>query len=485
MTESQQLLAEYAENGSEEAFRELVKRYIDLVYSTARRLAGGDAHLAQDIAQTVFIHLCHNARKLPREVMLGGWLHRDTCYVASKLLRQERRRQAREQQAVLMESLQDHSQANLEHVGPILDEAINSLGNADRTAILLRFYEQRDFRSVGLALNSNEDAARMRVARALDKLHSVLKRRGVTLSASALAAGLAGEAVTAAPAGLAASVAGAAIAASAGVGGISTGIIKVLTMTNLKMAAAAVVVAGGMAIPLAIQHRSQLQLQEENRQLLQGVQDLIAANQSLSNRVSQASAAPSFDASQQRELLKLRGEVGGLRRQLAESARAQARPARAAGTEENQENTSEDYGKQVAIARLTYAKGWMLAFFLYSEKNQGQCPTNFSQAVSFWPSGLKLTTDEKGEMPLPPEESASGATQYGLVSDNYEIVYQGSINTLTNPQSIIVIREKDAWQTPDGGWVRAYAFADGHSEIHRAKDGNFAPWEQEHMVAGQ
>ena len=83
MTESQQLLAEYAENGSEEAFRELVKRYIDLVYSTARRLAGGDAHLAQDIAQTVFIHLCHNARKLPREVMLGGWLRRQIVTVQS------------------------------------------------------------------------------------------------------------------------------------------------------------------------------------------------------------------------------------------------------------------------------------------------------------------------------------------------------------------------------------------------------------------
>ena len=485
MTESQQLLAEYVESGSEQAFRELVKRYIDLVYSTARRLTGGDAHLAQDVTQTVFIHLCRNARRLSQDSMLGGWLHRDTCHVASKLLRQDRRRQAREQQAVFMESLQDHTQANLEHVAPILDEAINSLGKADRTAILLRFFEQRDFRSVGLALNSNEDAARMRVTRALDKLHSVLKRRGITLSVSALAAGLAGEAVTAAPVGLAATVAGTALAASVGAAGISTSIIKVLTMTKLKMAVAGMVLVGGIAIPVAIQHRSQLQLQEQNRQLLQQVQDLIAANQTLSNRVSQASAKPKFDADQERELLKLRGQVGSLKRQLAESGKAQAVKAGAAKTIESQENTSEEQNRQVAIAKMTYTKAWMLAFFLYSEKNQGQFPTNFNQAVTFWPSDLKISADEKGETPLQPDESVSGTPQYGLVPDNYDIVYQGSIKTLTNPATVIVIREKDAWQAPDGGWVRAYAFADGHSEIHRADDGNFLPWEQQHMAAWQ
>jgi RNA polymerase sigma factor (sigma-70 family) len=483
MTESQQLLTEYAESGSEEAFRELVRRYIDFVYSTARRLTGGDAHSAQDITQTVFIHLCRNARKLSRDAMLGGWLHRDTCYVASKVQRQERRRQAREQQAVFMESLQDHSQANLERIAPILDEAINSLGNADRTAILLRFFEKRDFRSVGLALDSNEDAARMRVTRALDKLHSVLKRRGVTLSVSALAPGLAGEAVTAAPVGLAASVAGSAIAASAGVGGISTGIIKVLTMTKLKMAVAGVVLAGGLAIPVAIQHRSQLLLREENRQLQQRVKDLMAANSSLSNRVSQVSGRPAHDPNQERELLKLRGEVGSLKRQLVDAGKAQAaKPAGGAATE-NEQNTSEEQNRQVAIAKMTYTKAWMLAFFMYSQSNQGRFPTNFNQAVSFWPSDVP--GDEKGTNTMQPDGSTSGTTQYGLVPDNYDIVYQGSINTLTNPQSIIVIREKDAWQAPDGGWVRAYAFADGHSEIHRADDGNFLPWEQQHMTSAQ
>src|SRR5689334_22922805 len=99
MTASQRLLAEYAQNGSEDAFRQLVDAYINLVYSTALRLVGGDSHRAQDIAQTVFADLARNARSrsLPQDLMLGGWLHRDTCFVAAKFMRGERRRQFREQ----------------------------------------------------------------------------------------------------------------------------------------------------------------------------------------------------------------------------------------------------------------------------------------------------------------------------------------------------------------------------------------------------
>jgi DNA-directed RNA polymerase specialized sigma24 family protein len=87
MTDGQQLLAQYAESGSEVAFRDLVTRYVDLVYSAAIRLVNGDTHLAQDVTQTVFADLARMARKLSREVMLGGWLHRHTCFVASKTMR--------------------------------------------------------------------------------------------------------------------------------------------------------------------------------------------------------------------------------------------------------------------------------------------------------------------------------------------------------------------------------------------------------------
>jgi RNA polymerase sigma factor (sigma-70 family) len=163
MTDSQRLLAEYVATGSEPAFRELVRRYLDLVYSAAYRLMDRDGHLAEDIAQTVFADLARKARTLSGEVMLGGWLHRHTCYVAANLRRSERRRLNRERQAVAMNAFPDHSEANLAQIAPVLDEAIDQLGADDRQAVLLRFFEQRDFRSIGEALGSNEDAAQKRV----------------------------------------------------------------------------------------------------------------------------------------------------------------------------------------------------------------------------------------------------------------------------------------------------------------------------------
>ncbi|HWW03192.1 MAG TPA: sigma-70 family RNA polymerase sigma factor [Candidatus Acidoferrum sp.] len=234
MTENQELLAEYAANGSETAFRELVARYVNFVYSTARRLVGEQAHLAEDVTQVVFINLARKGRSLSRSVQLGGWLHQHTYHVATKAVRSERRRQSREREALEMNHLQDDSEANLRRVEPILDEAITQLGMADRTAILLRFFERRDFHTVGEALGSNEDAARMRVKRALEKLHVLLKHRGVALSITALATLLTAGSVTAAPAGLALAASRAALAgAAAGTAGKLT-LIKLMTMTKLK-----------------------------------------------------------------------------------------------------------------------------------------------------------------------------------------------------------------------------------------------------------
>src|SRR5438132_530159 len=198
MTQSQQLLADYVANRSEPAFRELVNRYLEFVYSAAVRLVDGDTHLAEDISQIVFVDLARLAPSLSPKIMLGAWLHRHTCFIAAKTLRGERRRRARETQAVAMNSLTDHSKANLAHIAPMLDDAIDQLSASDRTAILLRFFEQRDFRSIGTALGSDEEAARKRVSRALDKLHSILKHRGVALSGAALATALSAEVVTAA-----------------------------------------------------------------------------------------------------------------------------------------------------------------------------------------------------------------------------------------------------------------------------------------------
>ncbi len=85
MKETHRLLREYRENRSETAFEELVNRYIDLVYSVALRRVSGDVHRAHDVVQSVFTDLARKAQDLPGDVMLGGWLHRHSCFVASNL----------------------------------------------------------------------------------------------------------------------------------------------------------------------------------------------------------------------------------------------------------------------------------------------------------------------------------------------------------------------------------------------------------------
>lgn len=327
MTESQQLLTEYVKTGSETAFHDLVTRYVDLVHSAAVRLVNGDTHLAEDVTQTVFADLAKLARTLSRDVMLGGWLHRHTCHVASKTLRAERRRLARERQAVEMNSLEDHSAANLATVAPILDDAINQLGAEDRTAILMRFFEQHDFKSVGEALGSNEEAARKRVDRALDKLESMLKRRGVAFSAAALASALSAQAVSAAPAGLAITFSSVALTRAAAGGGATLTILNIMSMTKLKVGIITVVVAAGVAIPVVMQQQTKTQLTEANealRQKTEQLAQLTAENERLAGQVANTKAmvTPSTNTPS-RELLKLRGEVGRL--SAAERAAAAAR----------------------------------------------------------------------------------------------------------------------------------------------------------------
>jgi RNA polymerase sigma factor (sigma-70 family) len=291
MMDTQQLLAEYAGNGSEAAFRELVARYINFVYSVALRLVDGDTQLAEDVTQTVFIALAKNGRTLSREVMLGGWLHQHTYHVATKAVRGERRRQSREREAVDMQTLQDDSAAEWRQVAPILDESITQLGSEDRTAILLRFFEQHDFRSVGQALGSTEDAARMRVNRALEKLHSLLKHRGVILPVAALGTVLTAEAVTAAPVGLAVKISSVALAGVAGTGTTLT-LLKAMTMTKLQVGIIGAILVAGVLTPLMIQHQAQVNLREENQSLRQQVAQLKTDNKNLSSRVIQVKGAP-------------------------------------------------------------------------------------------------------------------------------------------------------------------------------------------------
>ena len=260
MTEDTELLSRYADTRSEQAFAELVRRHVNLVHSVALRQVNGDSHLAQDVVQLVFSDLAKKAPVLRRQRVLAGWLFVATRFAAAKLVRSERRRKAREQEAQTMnEFVNDPASAPAwEQVRTVLDEAMGELDETDREAILLRFFENRGYADLGERLQLSENSARMRVERALDKLHGLLARRRVTSTTGALAVVLANQAVTAAPVGLAASVTGAVLTVTAAAAGVGT-VATFMSMTKLQAGIiGALVVAGTSGLVLQQQANTRL-----------------------------------------------------------------------------------------------------------------------------------------------------------------------------------------------------------------------------------
>jgi RNA polymerase sigma factor (sigma-70 family) len=184
-----------------------------LVYRTALRQVSGDVHKAEEATQAVFILLARKASALTGHANLAGWLYTTTGNVVGNMLRAEWRRKTHEQEAVMNEITNDAStEANWENVRPVLDDALGKLGEKERAAIVLRFFEGRGFSEIGAVLKFSEDAARMRTGRALEKLRGLLMKKGITSTVAALGVMLTTEGVQAAPVGLAPIVVSAALA---------------------------------------------------------------------------------------------------------------------------------------------------------------------------------------------------------------------------------------------------------------------------------
>lgn len=249
MTEDADLLRRYADENSEAAFADLVRRHVDHVYSTALRLVGGDAHRAEDVTQMVFVSLARKAPALIPHPVLAGWLYTAAHHAAAQVVRGEARRRRHEEEAHTMnEILKDVSgaKADWEQVRPVLDAALRELGERDREAVVLRFFVQRPFAEIGRVLRVSEDAARMRVERAVEKLRLQLVRRGVSSSAGALLIVLETHVLGAAPAGLASSVAHVACAAGVLVGPLSL-VAQFMAETKVMVG-----VAGALACVLGV-----------------------------------------------------------------------------------------------------------------------------------------------------------------------------------------------------------------------------------------
>jgi RNA polymerase sigma factor (sigma-70 family) len=182
------LLTDFARRGREEAFNELTRRHAGFVYASALRQVR-DPATAHDITQAVFIALARKAGSLTNETVLSGWLFRSVRYLVLDLHRRAARRTSRENEAAPM--LYEKDSADSEELSQRfeghLDAALAALGNADRKAVLLRFFDRKPWAEVGVLLGSNENAARVRVNRAVTKMRAFFEKRGVLVNLESLA----------------------------------------------------------------------------------------------------------------------------------------------------------------------------------------------------------------------------------------------------------------------------------------------------------
>ena len=249
------LLREYVERDSEEAFATLVTRHVNKVYSVALRHTR-NPHSAEEITQAVFVILARKSRHLGRRVILSGWLYQTARLTAVTFIRSEIRRARREQEAHMQTIVNETGSEDWPQIAPLLDAAMAGLNETDRHAVVLRFFDGKSMKEVGTALGANEDAAKKRVNRAVEKLRRFFTKRGVLLPATVLTAAISANSVQAAPVALAKSVTVVALAKGAAAS-ISTlalvkGTMKMMTWIKIKtsiiLGAATLVIGGTVAI---------------------------------------------------------------------------------------------------------------------------------------------------------------------------------------------------------------------------------------------
>jgi RNA polymerase sigma factor (sigma-70 family) len=251
------LLREYVERNSQEAFGTIVGRHINKVYSVALRHTR-NPHQAEEITQAVFVILAQKANKLLQHPVLAGWLYQTARLAAVTFIRSEIRRARREQEAHMQTLLNENEPEIWPQIAPLLDAAMAGLSEMDRHAILLRFFDGKSMKEVGIALGVSEDTTKMRVNRAVEKLRLFFTKRGVVVSGTILTAAISANSATAAPITLAKASTAVALAkgatASASISTLINATLKIMAWTKAKTSlalAAGLVLTGGTAAFLA------------------------------------------------------------------------------------------------------------------------------------------------------------------------------------------------------------------------------------------
>ena len=249
-------LQRFARQGAQSAFADLVRCHLDLVYATALRKLE-DPGAAQEVAQNVFTALAHKAWQFAPDDSLPAWLHKTTLLESKSWLRGELRRRRREQTAAELGTTMKTTdeQPALRALIPLLDEALLSLREKDRTALLLRFYEIQSLRDVGAALGVGEDAAQKRVQGALEKLSQFFQRHGFkTATVAATTAALQQTAASASTAAANAIISATLQAAPPALAGLTAWLASFASLTKVQTVAICLAVA---AAPLVWQWQQQ------------------------------------------------------------------------------------------------------------------------------------------------------------------------------------------------------------------------------------
>ncbi len=306
-----ELLRDYAERASGPAFQSLVQRHVDLVFATALR-GVSDSATAQELTQNVFITLARKAAWLQSETSIAGWLHKTALFEVRHWWRGELRRRRRDQTAAELGTTMNNEDSLLKALAGELDDGLLALSDAERQALMLRYFEGRTHREIGELLGAREDAVRMRINKALDRLTHFFRKRGYAVPAVATTAAVLGASAKAAPAGFASIAASSALTAGSSVaaGGTKLFLIKLMALTKTQTALLCAVVA---AAPVAWEWHASRAAAEE-----------AAATQTklASAREQQAQSAD--------ELARLRSESAQLDASLADAAANESRYAAAA-----------------------------------------------------------------------------------------------------------------------------------------------------------
>ena len=435
-----ELLREYV-GGSQDAFARLVERHLPLVYSTARRRMA-DAQLAQDVAQQVFAILARKARGMRPEVILSGWLYRASAHVAARTLRDELRRRRREQLAMTHMN-PEPPQETWSQIEGELDHAMATLGELDRDAVVLRFFEQKSLKEVGNALGTTEDAAQKRLSRAVEKLRDFYGKRGRALTVGSLTAAIASGAIQPVPGALAALVTANVVAGTAATTS-SLAILSFMSISTVK-------IAMGVGITLAISsavilERRVSRVRGENDFLRQQVRVAESKQEELVGRLSRDTNQPAVETNDA-EWRRLSAQAVSLRTQLAELRRRAARTVRKADGTAASILATEDAGGSGEVR--SQAKAMEL---LKMHKSILNFATNHPAAAFRGADGElnpevtrlipRLDWDDL-EMNIPDGRALMALSE-------------------TNAEEIIAIQRTPILME-NGGWMRGYLLANGSS----------------------